>query len=227
MAVTLDPRINVRKSLNRLFARSGLSLEMLAHQLDVTTSLLESYLSVEVVPDPSTYLKLRSALSKSPDEDRGMGLDQWYIALLAREQQKPQKRKRTSKINERHVIPAGEPDPLTAMSPKDLVEKLREVHRWALEPSLRELEGRTGHRLKRSTIGDMLHPNNTKLPRFDRYAIFLEACGVSDMSYWISAWRKFALPTRTPRGRMIEKSTLARYSILLEHRTRNEFLNAS
>lgn len=223
MAVTLDPKRNVQKGLTTLFRRSGVSLETLASRLEISPSLLESYLSVEVVPDPSTYLTLRSAL-KASDEDRG--LDHWYIALLAR-QQPP--RKRTSKINKKHIISAGVPDPLTAESPEDLVEKLREVHQWALKPSLRELAGRTGEVLKRSTIHDMLHPDNRTLPRFDRYALFLEACGVPDLSYWIAAWRKLAPPahTKTMRVRLIEQTALARYRAVQESKARQQFLSAS
>ncbi|MFD3519982.1 hypothetical protein [Streptomyces sp. NPDC058653] len=202
MAVTLAPGPNLRRVLLKQFRISRHTAKTLAWELGTSPGHVRAYLHLEIVPDPLTYLKLRLLLSVESDH-----ADLWYIALLAQ----PQHQKRTSNIKKRHVMSAGAPDPLTAKSPEELVEKLREVYHWALRPSLRELEERTGRVLKRSTIHDMLHLDNKILPRFDRYAIFLEVCGVPDLSYWIAAWRELAPGATAPRVRMIEDAALARY----------------
>ncbi|MEV6164321.1 hypothetical protein AB0L71_20760 [Streptomyces sp. NPDC052052] len=172
----------------------------LAELLNVTPTVLGSYLTAEAIPDPPAFLALRGLLKISPET----GIDFWYIMLLA--EQEP--RKRTSNIKRNHVIDAALPDPLTATSAVDLRRKLREVHDWAMRPSYRELEEKTGGGLKKSTIGDMLHPERETLPRFDRYAHFLEACGVRDLTCWIAAWRRFAPPAR--QVRMIEQAAYAK-----------------
>jgi hypothetical protein len=205
VAVSLDPRTNLRRVLVKFLQDSSYSsLDAMADDLEMTPSLLESYVFVRVLPDPSTYLRIRQALNVTHDD---RGLDRWYIELLAA-QEPP---KRTSSIKRSHVISAGRPDPLSADTAEELVEKLREVHRWALEPSLRELQTRSGGALKRSTISDMLHPDNKTLPRFDRYALFLEACWVTDLTYWVAAWRRVAPPPRLLQVRRLEEATYARY----------------
>ncbi|MEY2232794.1 hypothetical protein [Streptomyces sp. BF23-19] len=189
--VRLHPKITYRRILAEYLRASAHSKEMLHRYLGVSPGTLTGYLNAELVPDPATFLRLRRVLEIPSHEPNG--LDHDYIRLLADSQSKT--RKRTSKIQDRHVLPTGAPDPLTAESAQELVEKLREVHQWALRPSYRELEKRTGGILKRATLGDMLHPDNTVLPRFDRYACFLEALGVKDLAYWIAAWRRLAPPS--------------------------------
>lgn len=205
MAVSLNPQTRYRRTMAVYLRDSGVSEEVLAERLGISPGTLASHLSAEIVPDPTTFLRLRSALQVPWHEPHG--LDHDYVQILARAQTKPHKR--TSKIQDRHVIPTGMPDPLAAESAEELVEKLREVHWWALKPSLRELEKRTGKALKRSTISDMLHPDNKALPRFDRYAYFLEACGVQDLTYWVAAWRKF-VPPNYQQGQLMAELTYDR-----------------
>ncbi|MFE0776929.1 helix-turn-helix domain-containing protein [Streptomyces sp. NPDC058861] len=190
MGVRLSPEGSYRHLMESYFRESGMPLGVLAENMGVSPGMVTSYLRGEILPDPSTFLRLRHLLNVPWTEPRG--LDHDYVQLLALAQTKP--RRRTSKIQDRHVVPTGAPDPLEAESAEELVEKLREVYGWALRPSYRELEKLSGGHLKRSTIGDMLHADNKVLPRFDRYARFLEACGVKDLTYWVTAWRKWAPP---------------------------------
>jgi transcriptional regulator with XRE-family HTH domain len=190
MAIRLNAEVSYRHLMEKYFREADVPLGVLAEKLGLSPGMVTSYLNGEIVPDPPTFLRLRALLNVPWTEPRGLDYD--YVRLLALAQTRP--RRRTSKISDRYVIPAGAPDPLTAESAEELVEKLREVYRWALRPSYRELEKRSGGILKRSTIGDMLHADNKVLPRFDRYARFLEACGVKDLTYWVTAWRKLAPP---------------------------------
>ncbi|MFC9484573.1 helix-turn-helix domain-containing protein [Streptomyces hydrogenans] len=190
MGAYLPAEVNYLNLMENYFRESGMPLGVLAERMGVSPDTVTSYLRGEIVPAPPTFLRLRHLLNVPWTESRG--LDHDYVQLLALAQAKS--RRRTSKIQDRHVIPTGAPDPLEAESAEELVEKLREVYRWALCPSYRELEKRSGGDLKRSTIGDMLHADNKVLPRFDRYARFLETCGVKDLAYWVTAWRKLAPP---------------------------------
>ncbi|MFF7363449.1 helix-turn-helix domain-containing protein [Streptomyces sp. NPDC008125] len=191
MAVTLAPEIRYRSTVARYLRENGGTEDMLAERLGVSPGMVTSYLTAEIVPDPQTFLRLRSLLGVPGRDPRG--LDSFYVQLLARAQKKA--RRRTSSIQSRHVPLTGVPDPLVAESAEEVMAKLRDVYEWALRPSYRELQERSGDLLKRSTIGDLLRADRKVLPRFDRYARFLEVCGVRDLTYWVAAWRKFAPPS--------------------------------
>ncbi|MET9562511.1 hypothetical protein [Streptomyces tauricus] len=197
------PKARMASILTANANRHSIDLIGRAESAGIEHDLLEKILSMEVIPDPEVFLKVRKILQLTPEH--ASKLNSAYIEVLARRRSRP----RTSNINKRHVIRPGLPDPLAAESAEELVEKLREVYRWALQPSLRELEERTGWVLKKSTISDMLHPARKTLTRFDRYALFLEACGVADMTYWITAYRKLAPPTR--RSAHVDEFALASY----------------
>ncbi|MET7799278.1 helix-turn-helix domain-containing protein [Streptomyces decoyicus] len=214
----LDARDVVRRNLINAYRKSGFSRTELAEELNVTPTVLGSYLMAEAIPDPVTFLTLRALLGIVPESP----IDFWYIVLLA--EQGP--RRRTSDIKAKHVIDAALPDPLTATSAVDLLRKLREVHSWAMQPSYRELEEKTGGGLKKSTIGDMLRPDRKTLPRFDRYAHFLEACGVRDLTCWIAAWRRFAPPARF-QVQMIEQAAYAKLAEKLAPGASEPYLRAS
>ncbi|MYR83652.1 hypothetical protein GTY41_01500 [Streptomyces sp. SID685] len=216
--VRVDAREVVRRTLVNAYRKAGFGRAELAEQLNVTPTVLGSYLMAEAIPDPATFLELRALLRIVPDSP----IDYWYIVLLA--QQGP--RRRTSDIKANYVIDSGLPDPLTAESAVDLLRKLREVHSWAMRPSYRELEEKTGGGLKKSTIGDMLCPDRTTLPRFDRYAHFLEACGVRDLTCWIAAWRRFAPPARL-QVQMIEQAAYAKLAERLAPGATEPYLRAS
>lgn len=199
----LGTRGVVQRSMINAYRKSGLNRAELAELLNVTPTILGDYLMANEIPDPSTFLELRTLLKFPP----GANIDLWYIVLLS--EQEP--RRRTSNIKVKHVLDVAQPDPLEATSVLDLLQRLREVHVWAMRPSYRELEEKTGGELKRSTIGDMLHPGRQTLPRFDRYAHFLEACGVRDLTCWVAAWRRFPPPARF-RDRMIEQAAYAKWT---------------
>ncbi|WP_069770997.1 hypothetical protein [Streptomyces sp. LUP30] len=216
--VKLDARDVVRRTLINAYRKSGFGRAELAKQLNVTPTVLGSYLTAEAIPDPATFLALRALLGIAPDSP----IDFWYIVLFT--EQGP--RRRTSDIKAKHVIDAALPDPLTATSAMDLLRKLREVHSWAMRPSYRELEEKTGGELKKSTIGDMLRPDRATLPRFDRYAHFLEACGVRDLTCWIAAWRRFAPPARL-QVQMIEQAAYVKLAEKLAPGASEPYLRAS
>ena len=216
--VKLDARGVVQRSLINAYRKSGFGRAELAEQLNVTPTALGSYLMAEAIPDPATFLELRALLRIAPDSP----IDFWYIVLLR--EQGP--RRRTSNIKAKHVIDAALPDPLTATSAVDLLRKLREVRNWAMQPSYRELEEKTGGGLKKSTIGDMLRPDRKTLPRFDRYAHFLEACGVRDLTCWIAAWRRFPPPAQL-QVQMIEQAAYAKLTEKLSPGASEPHLRAS
>ncbi|WP_406154575.1 helix-turn-helix domain-containing protein [Streptomyces canus] len=84
----------------------------------------------------------------------------------------------------------GQPDPIRVSTPAELTQALKAVHIWAGEPSLRKLEARSGGRLRRSSVSDMLR--GTTLPEYDRFIAFLRACGIegSNLDVWVFTWRR-------------------------------------
>ncbi|MEU0061582.1 helix-turn-helix transcriptional regulator [Streptomyces sp. NPDC006334] len=92
---------------------------------------------------------------------------------------------------QRQPVPAfGQPDPILVSSPEELIQALNAVHVWGGAPSLRELERRSKGFLRRSTTSDMLR--GTALPDYDRYVVFLRACGVdgANLDTWVFVWRR-------------------------------------
>lgn len=97
----------------------------------------------------------------------------------------------TRSTRERQPVPAfGQPDPIVVSSPAELIQALNAVHVWGGLPSLRELEKRSQGLLRRSTLSDMLR--GTALPDYDRFVVFLRACGVegSSLDTWVFVWRR-------------------------------------
>lgn len=151
--------------------------------MGVTSGQLADFVNLRVIPTPKTFLELVRAL-----EVRGETApwtSYWYVRVLA-------DRARTSALDasHRHLQQGALPDPYNVSCAAEFVQVLNDVREWACRPSLRELEILSGYELKRSTLSDML--NTPKLPRFDRYLVFLTTCGVRDITPWIYAWRRVA-----------------------------------
>ncbi|MEU2717776.1 helix-turn-helix domain-containing protein [Streptomyces sp. NPDC007205] len=90
-----------------------------------------------------------------------------------------------------------EPDPMAVSSPEEMREALNEVLVWAGAPSLRELaarSGRSSYYLSKSTLSEML--KRPKLPPYDRYRVFLELCGITNLDPWVFTWRRLKLLER-------------------------------
>jgi hypothetical protein len=87
----------------------------------------------------------------------------------------------------------GQPDPLPVSTPQDLAQALRAVRVWAGSPSLRQLVERSGGRLRRSSMSDMLR--GASIPDYDRYIAFLRTCGIdgSDLDAWVFTWRRLTV----------------------------------
>ncbi|MEU1131049.1 helix-turn-helix transcriptional regulator [Streptomyces sp. NPDC005900] len=84
----------------------------------------------------------------------------------------------------------GQPDPVRVSNSAELTQALKAVHVWAGEPSLRKLEARSGGKLRRSSVSDMLR--GTTLPEYDRFIAFLRACGIEgpNLEVWVFTWRR-------------------------------------
>lgn len=83
------------------------------------------------------------------------------------------------------------PDPLTATTPGELVDRMRQFRIWAGEPSLRTLAHRSGGVFGASTLCKVL--KGERLPSQDLVAAFVRACGGSeeDVQQWVTARRGF------------------------------------
>ncbi|WP_285774686.1 hypothetical protein [Microtetraspora sp. NBRC 13810] len=75
---------------------------------------------------------------------------------------------------------------------EDLAALLRAVHARADAPALRTLERRTGGRVSKSTIGDVLAGN--RFPRRAGLAALLDALGLAEQEHepWDHAWQRLA-----------------------------------
>ncbi|WP_280664604.1 MULTISPECIES: helix-turn-helix domain-containing protein [unclassified Kitasatospora] len=84
---------------------------------------------------------------------------------------------------------AAMPEPGGATTPQELVRRLRAFKAWSGNPSLRELERRTG--LPRSTVSGDLSPQRSRLPPLQRVLTLATAFGASaeELARWRSAWQ--------------------------------------
>ncbi|WP_344056861.1 hypothetical protein [Microbispora corallina] len=106
------------------------------------------------------------------------------------------------------------PDPLTAQTPGELVDRMRRYRIWAGDLALRELVRRANGAFALSTLSKTLRED--KLPPLELLLSFIRACGGSDddVQRWGTAWRQIRMPqpcaelarplspvTRLPRAR--------------------------
>ncbi|MFJ8434765.1 hypothetical protein ACIQ9P_26040 [Kitasatospora sp. NPDC094019] len=90
------------------------------------------------------------------------------------------------------ALPPG-PDPGGATTPEEFVERLRAAKVWSGDPSLRELERRTG--LPRSTLSGDLSPRRNRLPPLERVLVLATTFGVpaEELGCWRAAWQRIQL----------------------------------
>lgn len=88
---------------------------------------------------------------------------------------------------------AARPDPGDAATPQELVRRLRALKAWSGNPSLRELERRTG--VPRSTISGDLSPRRDRLPPLQRVSTLVTAFGASaeELARWRCAWQRIEM----------------------------------
>ncbi|MER7706393.1 hypothetical protein ABTX81_26295 [Kitasatospora sp. NPDC097605] len=93
--------------------------------------------------------------------------------------------------------PEAMPDPGGATTPQEFVGRLRAVKAWCGDPSLRELERRTG--LPRSTLSGDLSPRRSRLPPLERVLALTTALGVpaEELARWQSAWQRIQVRQRS------------------------------
>lgn len=86
--------------------------------------------------------------------------------------------------------PATTPDPGEATTVQEFVCRMRAFKAWSGNPSLRELERRTG--LPRSTLWGDMSPQRRRLPPLERVLALATAFGVSaeELARWQSAWQR-------------------------------------
>lgn len=85
------------------------------------------------------------------------------------------------------------PDPSTAVTPTEFIAQLRRLKAWSGEPSLRQLERRTG--LPRSTLALALSPQHNRLPPLERVVALVRACGAPQTTtqQWVDSWRRIRM----------------------------------
>ncbi|WP_441249748.1 hypothetical protein [Kitasatospora sp. McL0602] len=91
------------------------------------------------------------------------------------------------------------PDPAVVRTPQEFVQQLRELKAHCGEPSLRELQRRSG--LPRSTLADTFDPRRTRLPPLDRITTIVAALGLpaEEVDAWSAAWRSL-------QGRLVQRT---------------------
>lgn len=91
------------------------------------------------------------------------------------------------------------PDPLSATSPAQFMELLRQYRLWCGEPSYRDMAKACGHTYAASTLCTALNKN--KLPKQRLLHAIIYTCGGddTDIQAWTTAWRRITLHA-TPRS---------------------------
>jgi hypothetical protein len=85
------------------------------------------------------------------------------------------------------------PDPLTASTPAELMQALRQFRVWAGQPGYRVMSRRTGYRAAASTLCTAL--KSDKMPKLEMVQAIIEGCGGSkdDQRLYSTAWRQITL----------------------------------
>lgn len=91
------------------------------------------------------------------------------------------------------------PNPLKALNEAEFVAMMKDLHIWAGNPSLREMEERCGKKLSYSSFRNILR-SSTMPVRVETLEVFVGAlCGtVTDQQRWVSAWRHIKLANNKP-----------------------------
>ncbi|GGT11150.1 hypothetical protein ACFFV7_35745 [Nonomuraea spiralis] len=95
------------------------------------------------------------------------------------------------------------PDPLTARTPMQFVELMKDYRIWAGEPSYRELVRRSGKAFGASSLCEAL--NSPRLPPEKLVRAFIWACSnsESDVQVWVTAWRQLRMRHKRAQGEPI------------------------
>ncbi|MDQ0913741.1 transcriptional regulator with XRE-family HTH domain [Streptomyces canus] len=173
-----------------------LSLRQLADRSGVAASTLSNVMRGRSLP-PRSLLQ-RIVIAADLDDRTGDRLWRSWEAARAemvrnsdQEALFPDVAPRSRRSGSSQPVPRfGQPDPIRVSNPAELTQALKAVHVWAGEPSLRKLEARSGGRLRRSSVSDMLR--STTLPEYDRFIAFLRACGIEapNLDVWVFTWRR-------------------------------------
>lgn len=96
--------------------------------------------------------------------------------------------------------PLRGPGPGGAQTPKEFVQGLGALKIWYGDPSLTELQRRSG--VPRSTLADALSPRRRTLPRLEVVKALLAACGANPemRAQWVDRWRAIRLREVDGRG---------------------------
>ncbi|WP_228010615.1 hypothetical protein [Nonomuraea phyllanthi] len=99
------------------------------------------------------------------------------------------------------------PDPLSARTPAEFVELLKQYRIWAGEPSYRELVRRARNAFGASTLCEAL--KSSHLPPEKLVRAFVWACSGSeeDLQAWTTAWRQLRMKHQRPQNEALAAVT--------------------
>jgi len=173
--VTAGPLARLAGELRRL--RGTRTLRQLSEETGLSITTLRAAAAGERLPTWPVTQKFAAACSGGEDAVRGL----WEDACAAGGR----------------PLPGGDPpefgmpDPAAATTVEDFVETLKRLRAWAGDPSLAELNTRSGGHgsLPPSTVSDMLR-NEHRLPRLDLVLTFVLACGLDEdqAAAWERSW---------------------------------------
>lgn len=99
------------------------------------------------------------------------------------------------------------PDPLSARTPAEFVELLKQYRIWAGEPSYREIVRRARKAFGASTLCEAL--KSSHLPPEKLVRAFVWACSASeeDLQAWTTAWRRLRMKHQRPQNEALAAVT--------------------
>lgn len=161
---------------------------------------LERWAAKQEVP-PRAYIHDVSTIT--PVQSRRSALAALYTAVQAAEASRERLRQQAAVQPISPPLLPGQvddvdgydlkPDPLTARTASELVDRMQQFRIWAGDAPIRKLARESGGRLPASTLAKVL--KGTALPPLPLLIAFVEVCGGDDgeVSRWATAWRQLRM----------------------------------
>lgn len=99
------------------------------------------------------------------------------------------------------------PNPLTATTPAEFIDVLRQYRAWSGEPSWRMIAKQSGRTVVYSTMWNAM--NGAALPKLDVVKAIVIGCGggEDDVNSFVTAWRRIALSKARDSFRPVRRRT--------------------